>query len=75
MHKVYAGDKNIIKVEGDHNSSRPEFLKTSIGIFFLNALCGPQADYFKTQKNPFLSKVEIKSSLQTKLSVFNPVEV
>ena len=63
MYKVYAGDKNIIKVEGDHNSSRPEFLKTSIGIFFLNTLCGPQADYFKTQKNPFLSKVEIKSSL------------
>jgi hypothetical protein len=41
-------DKNIIKVEGDHNSARPEFLKTSIGIFFLNTLCGPSAEYFKT---------------------------
>ena len=48
MYKMYAGDKNIIKVEGDHNSARPEFLKTSIGIFFLNTLCGPQAEYFKT---------------------------
>lgn len=75
MYKVYAGEKNIVRVEGDHNSARPEFLKTSIGIFFLNTLCGPQADYFKTRKNPFLSKVEIKSSLQTKLNVLNPVEV
>ena len=41
MYNMYAGDKNIIKVEGDHNSTRPEFLKTSIGIFFLNTLCGP----------------------------------
>ena len=45
---MYAGDKNIIKVEGDHNSARPEFLKTYIWIFFLNTLCGPQAEYFKT---------------------------
>ncbi len=60
MYSAYGGDKNIIKVEGDHNSARPEFLKTSIGIFFLNTLCGPSAEYFKTQKNPFVQKAEAK---------------
>ena len=38
LHEVYAGDKNLIKVEGDHNSERPEYLNTSISIFFFNTL-------------------------------------
>jgi hypothetical protein len=46
MYKIYAGDKNIIRVEGDHNSSRPHFLLDSIGIFFHNTLT--QAQFMKT---------------------------
>jgi hypothetical protein len=38
MYKIYAGDKNIIRVDGDHNSVRPEFLHDSIAIFFHNTL-------------------------------------
>eukprot|EP00252_Welwitschia_mirabilis_P016722 TRINITY_DN3704_c0_g1_i2.p1 TRINITY_DN3704_c0_g1~~TRINITY_DN3704_c0_g1_i2.p1 ORF type:complete len:444 (-),score=99.82 TRINITY_DN3704_c0_g1_i2:373-1704(-) len=39
----YAGDKNIIKFEGDHNSPRPPFYYDSISIFFHNVL-NPQDD-------------------------------
>lgn len=36
------GDKNIIKFEGDHNSSRPQFYYDSVSIFFYNALHPPR---------------------------------
>ena len=35
---VYGGDKNLILVEGDHNSNRPAFMFTSAGIFLSNVL-------------------------------------
>jgi fermentation-respiration switch protein FrsA (DUF1100 family) len=38
LFKEYAGDKNIIRVEGDHNSERPPFMMDSVGIFFYNVL-------------------------------------
>ncbi|CAM8905681.1 unnamed protein product [Rhodiola kirilowii] len=38
----YAGDKNIIKFDGDHNSSRPQFYYDSVCIFFYNVLHPPQ---------------------------------
>lgn len=41
IHKEYAGDKNIIKFEGDHNSSRPQFYYDSVTIFFHNVLSPP----------------------------------
>lgn len=34
MYLIYPGDKNIIKVEGDHNSARPYFMMDSVSIFF-----------------------------------------
>ncbi|XP_014517638.1 uncharacterized protein LOC106775106 isoform X1 [Vigna radiata var. radiata] len=39
--ELYAGDKNIIKFDGDHNSSRPQFFFDSISIFFYNVLRPP----------------------------------
>lgn len=33
IHKAYAGDKNIIIVNGDHNSPRPQFMFDSACIF------------------------------------------
>ncbi|XP_053992256.1 uncharacterized protein LOC128883672 isoform X2 [Hylaeus volcanicus] len=44
MHRVYGGDKNLVLVEGNHNTMRPEFLFNSI-CFFLS-LC------FKTNMSP-----------------------
>lgn len=38
LHKAYAGDKNLILVDGDHNSMRPQFMMDSVGIFFYNTL-------------------------------------
>ncbi|GLU20655.1 hypothetical protein SLE2022_368440 [Rubroshorea leprosula] len=40
--KSYAGDKNIIKFDGDHNTSRPQFYYDSVSIFFYNVLHPPQ---------------------------------
>ncbi|XP_047321542.1 uncharacterized protein LOC124925551 [Impatiens glandulifera] len=39
---TYAGDKNVIKFDGDHNSSRPQFYYDSVSIFFYNILQPPQ---------------------------------
>nr|CCA19146.1 serine protease family S09X putative [Albugo laibachii Nc14] len=38
LHEVYAGDKNLVIVDGDHNTLRPSFLLDSAGIFLQNAL-------------------------------------
>jgi len=38
IHEKYAGDKNIIVVEGDHNSPRPRFMFDSAGIFLQTCL-------------------------------------
>lgn len=40
--KSYAGNKNIIKFDGDHNSSRPQFFYDSVSIFFVNVLHPPE---------------------------------
>ncbi len=38
LHDDYPGDKNIVNIEGDHNSTRPRFFKDSAAIFFYNTL-------------------------------------
>lgn len=38
IHDKYGGDKNIVVVDGDHNSPRPRFLFDSIGIFLMSTL-------------------------------------
>lgn len=48
--KSYAGDKNIIKFDGDHNSSRPQFYYDSVSIFFYNVLHPPQVSSAYTNK-------------------------
>lgn len=39
LHEKYPGDKNIIMIEGNHNSIRPHYCYDSISIFFHNTLC------------------------------------
>lgn len=46
------GDKNIIKFEGDHNSSRPQFYYDSVSIFFYNVLHPPRPS------PPYSTKIE-----------------
>lgn len=38
LYDVYAGEKNVSYVEGDHNSIRPNFFLDSVAIFFYNSL-------------------------------------
>eukprot|EP01122_Echinamoeba_exundans_P001789 TRINITY_DN1177_c0_g1_i2.p1 TRINITY_DN1177_c0_g1~~TRINITY_DN1177_c0_g1_i2.p1 ORF type:complete len:535 (+),score=122.08 TRINITY_DN1177_c0_g1_i2:106-1710(+) len=38
LHEAYAGDKNVIYFEGDHNSRRPQFFLDSVSIFIRNYL-------------------------------------
>ncbi len=37
LHAAYAGDKNLIMFEGDHNSYRPQFFYAS-ALIFLNTV-------------------------------------
>jgi pimeloyl-ACP methyl ester carboxylesterase len=48
LYKKYAGDKNVIKFEGDHNSNRPSFFMDSVSIFFQTTL---QVDAILTSQN------------------------
>jgi len=43
IHARYAGDKNLIVVEGDHNSPRPKFMFDSVSIFLQTCLQIPNA--------------------------------
>lgn len=47
LYEAYAGDKNLIKFEGDHNSSRPDFFNNSAVIFFINTL---QVNFLLTEE-------------------------
>ncbi|KAI9919949.1 hypothetical protein PsorP6_015976 [Peronosclerospora sorghi] len=38
IYAAYGGDKNLVKVDGDHNTSRPQFLLDSAAIFLQTAL-------------------------------------
>ena len=63
LHDAYAGDKNLIKFEGDHNSSRPEFFLNSAVIFFTNTL---QVEALLTPDN-MLSPEEKKQMKQKQI--------
>jgi len=39
--EAYAGDKNFVLVDGNHNSRRPAYFMDSVAIFFYNRLCIP----------------------------------
>ena len=41
IHDKYAGDKNLIIVDGDHNTPRPKFLYDSAAIFLQQRLQVP----------------------------------
>ncbi|KAF5832482.1 Alpha/Beta hydrolase protein [Dunaliella salina] len=49
LHAAYAGDKNFIKFEGDHNSRRSDFFYNSVACFFHNTL---QLDRMLVGGNP-----------------------
>jgi len=65
LHDSYAGDKNLIKFDGDHNSSRPEFFNNSAVIFFVNTL---QVNFLLTEESKMSSeeRKEFKDKMQVR---------
>lgn len=41
IYDIYAGDKNLVTFDGDHNTARPEFFLSSVGIFLHNTMVAP----------------------------------
>uniref|UniRef100_A0A0V0III5 Putative alpha/beta-Hydrolases superfamily protein-like n=1 Tax=Solanum chacoense TaxID=4108 RepID=A0A0V0III5_SOLCH len=60
IYKSYAGDKNIIKFDGDHNSSRPQFYYDSVSIFFYNVLHPPGISPTKSKIEKYYDLGDIK---------------
>jgi len=60
LHAKYAGDKNLVLVEGDHNSPRPRFLFDSAAIFLQTCMhvppswAIPGADAFNSGVPPWI---------------------
>lgn len=54
------GDKNIIKFDGDHNSSRPQFYYDSVSIFFYNVLHPPRISPTSTKIEKYYDLGDIK---------------
>lgn len=50
LHDAYAGDKNFVVIEGNHNSSRPRCFLDSVGMFFFRTL---QCDVFLPKMSKF----------------------
>ncbi|KAL3521787.1 hypothetical protein ACH5RR_014621, partial [Cinchona calisaya] len=62
----YAGDKSMIKFDGDHNSSRPQSYYDSVTVFFYNVLHPPRlppADSSKVEK--YYDLGDLKASAYT----------
>lgn len=55
----YAGDKNIVKFEGDHNSPRPDFFFNSVVIFFHNTM---QVEYLCREDNKIPTAKKLKGN-------------
>nr|XP_043612348.1 uncharacterized protein LOC122584191 [Erigeron canadensis] len=68
----YAGDKNMIKFDGDHNSSRPQFYYDSVSIFFYNVLHPPRVSpscSSKYEKYYDLGDLQVDAGLEEKYLV------
>jgi len=71
LYNKYAGDKNLVLVEGDHNTMRPLYLIDSVCIFFHNALLVDQLPKEEPKSQPRTSnpqKSESKGALNSFLS-------
>ncbi|XP_014509049.1 uncharacterized protein LOC106768415 isoform X1 [Vigna radiata var. radiata] len=65
----YAGDKNVIKFDGDHNSSRPQLFYDSVSIFFYNVLRPPNVPraHSKLEKYYDLGNLKLGSGVEESL--------
>ncbi|KAG8648423.1 hypothetical protein MANES_08G014800v8 [Manihot esculenta] len=54
------GDKNMIKFDGDHNSSRPQFYYDSVSIFFFNVLHPPHSSASSSKLEKYYNLGDMK---------------
>lgn len=66
LHDKYAGDKNKIIVEGDHNTLRPSYVYDSISIFFQNLLIDQQTNNKDNCNNDNKNDVNIQNNNKKK---------
>ena len=65
LYEKYAGDKNLIKVEGDHNSERPEFMLDSVSIFFHTVLqCDKLPEFVEAGLQDNMELIKLDEILQ-----------
>ena len=73
LHDAYQGDKNFIKFEGDHNTTRPQFFYDSASIFLyttlqcevlMNPSTGFSADEMANRKKEIREKKKAKAKLE-----------
>ncbi|KAG6768844.1 hypothetical protein POTOM_024454 [Populus tomentosa] len=62
IYNSYAGDKNMIKFDGDHNSSRPQFYYDLVSIFFFNVLHPPQTSASSNKLERYYDLGDLKVS-------------
>jgi len=55
LYEAFAGDKNFVMVEGDHNSARSKFFMDSVAIFFFNTLQCDKLPHHRPFGAPFVS--------------------
>lgn len=67
LYDVYQGDKNLVNIEGDHNSIRPKFFKDSAGIFFYNTLRVAEINSKIFNKNNTETNSDIQNTQNTQL--------
>lgn len=63
LHDKYAGDKNIVFVDGDHNDPRPGYFFDSVSIFFANCFSLPIPDISSAPEDFELPPVPMGAAL------------
>jgi len=62
LYEAYAGDKNFVMVEGEHNSARSKFFMDSVAIFFFNTLQCDRLPHQRSLPRPNLQTVGVSGS-------------
>ena len=62
LYQIYAGDKNVVYVKGNHNTPRPKFFKELVAKFFY---CALRCNYLKgigNDENYFLNDIILRNN-------------
>ena len=63
LYNVYAGDKNVVYVKGNHNTPRPRYFKELVAIFFQHALRCSYMEQIERGENFFLAEIILRNNI------------